>query len=724
MIRLTAILILSSLTVHAQFFYRLDTAVNVEEEGQVKLKSPWIGGLNSAEYNTMDLDDDGNIDLVLFDRMAQKVITFLNVDSKYIHAPHYETYFPPEVLNWVLLRDYNGDGKKDLFTGDLFGIRVFTNISSGNTPQWKHFRFYVSPTASSNALLSQGLSGLVNVQLQYDDLPSISDVDGDGDLDIFCLKYGSAGTIEFHKNLSVETYGTKDSLRFKLQTQAWGNVRECGCGEMSFNGGPCKTPGTGKEDHAGGKSFLSLDFNGDGVNDLLFSEAGCSTLYALENEGTLEDPVINDFFPFPQTNPAAYPLYPTGYFEDIDFDGVNDLIVTPNIFTKDIFQIDFTNTNWFYKNTGTNQAPNFEFRKTNFLQEEMFDIGDNAVPAFADADADGDYDLFVSSNRLPASIRVYENIGTSTHPEFKFKVDDFVGLSAANFRNLKIQFGDINSDGKTDLIFTATTFQSGLTGLYYIANKNFTTYDFSNQPVVQVPFTLTSSENVFVTDVDGDGKSDVLKGKGNGALEYWRNTGSLNFEVADDEFLGMGANVVRANQTIMVGDLDVDGKPELVLCDQSGRLRIITDYLTTTNGVTPVTDVVYDSQLNDYYSPNLGGRVWPVVVNLFGESRPAIVAGTTLGGLRMLRSDAVSGHEELRIHVFPNPQSAQSGVRILVSQPATVSLYSVKGQKLSLNLSLIPNQETYMPLYNLAAGLYILRFGVGNKSYTRKLVVY
>jgi hypothetical protein len=48
----------------------------------------------------------------------------------------------------------------------------------------------------------------------------------------------------------------------------------------------------------------------------------------------------------------------------------------------------------------------------------------------------------------------------------------------------------------------------------------------------------------------------------------------------------------------------------------------------------------------------------------------------------------------------------------------------VKGQKLPLDVALIPNQETFVPLFNLAAGLYILRFEIKNKSYTRKLVVY
>ena len=44
---------------------------------------PWAGGLNAAHHNTMDLNDDGKDDLVIFDRTADKVITFLNDNNQY-----------------------------------------------------------------------------------------------------------------------------------------------------------------------------------------------------------------------------------------------------------------------------------------------------------------------------------------------------------------------------------------------------------------------------------------------------------------------------------------------------------------------------------------------------------------------------------------------------------------------------------------------------------------
>ena len=66
------------------------------------------------------------------------------------------------------------------------------------------------------------------------------------------------------------------------------------------------------------------------------------------------------------------------------------------------------------------------------------------------------------------------------------KEDDFLGFSQSNFYNLKIQFADINRDTKIDLVFTGTSFQTGLTQLYYIPNQGSSQVDFSN-PTVQCP---------------------------------------------------------------------------------------------------------------------------------------------------------------------------------------------------------------------------------------------
>ncbi|MCB0779375.1 MAG: hypothetical protein KDC03_07565, partial [Flavobacteriales bacterium] len=50
------------------------------------------------------------------------------------------------------------------------------------------------------------------------DVPGIVDVDGDGDLDVLTFSiFGSY--MEYHKNLSMELYGTCDSLTFEVRNR-------------------------------------------------------------------------------------------------------------------------------------------------------------------------------------------------------------------------------------------------------------------------------------------------------------------------------------------------------------------------------------------------------------------------------------------------------------------------------------------------------------------------
>jgi hypothetical protein len=115
----------------------------------------------------------------------------------------------------------------------------------------------------------------------------------------------------------------------------------------------------------------------------------------LRNEGTNDSPIINTSTNFPASQPAIFIIYPSPYYEDVDFDGVKDLIVSPNIFSREFLQTDLRQSTWFYKNTGTTSQPIFSSLNKDFLQENMIDVGENAATVFFDKDGDGDLDLFI-----------------------------------------------------------------------------------------------------------------------------------------------------------------------------------------------------------------------------------------------------------------------------------------------------------------------------------------
>jgi len=55
--------------------------------------------------------------------------------------------------------------------------------------------------------------------------PAMADIDNDGDLDLLTF-FGLGSYVEYHKNLSVEKYGTCDSLDFILTDKCWGILKK------------------------------------------------------------------------------------------------------------------------------------------------------------------------------------------------------------------------------------------------------------------------------------------------------------------------------------------------------------------------------------------------------------------------------------------------------------------------------------------------------------------
>lgn len=724
------VLLILPVTLSAQFTYVYNQGPSVADIDGAQLTMPWAGGLNATQYNTMDLNHDGIDDLVLYDRMADKVITMLSMDNLHHYAPEYEIFFPEDISNWVLLRDFNCDGKKDLFTGDVLGVKVYENVTEpGGNPAWKQFFFYSGFAGfKSPVLLSKGFTSKVNLQLQFDDLPAIVDADGDGDLDIFNFRFVGNGTVEFHKNFSVERYGTCDSLDFERVTQKWGNFTECSCGVVALNGDECPTAGRTK--HAGGKSLLAFDADGDQDIDLVMSEAECTQMFLLRNDGTLLDPVINNVASFPPGRPVNLVIYPVAYHEDLDNDGQKDLLFSLNIFNKTFHNTNLSQSNLFYKNSGTTTNPTFTYLQSDFLQDRMIDVGDNAVPAFADYDGDGDYDMFVSrggSQNFRSTVMLFENTGTEEAPAFRLINEDFFSFSLSEFFNVKIQFVDVNSDNTLDLAFTATNFFTGATNLFVVLNKSQSGFDFSGQSYIPVTFAMTYNENVHLTDVNTDGKVDILAGRGNGAMEYWINTGGpsqFQFTLENSAFLGLTSSVTRQHPSAATGDLDGDGNDDLVLGDQSGKIQIISDYKNASDASGAATEVVFNPLLGYYAQQNLGGRIWPTIVNLFKSTKPAVVTGNVLGGLGILKNDdGESLPDSPLIQIYPNPVFADRTLKLRIDRPAFVQLISTLGQQLTDPLKLQPQKTYEYALPTLSAGVYILRFTVRGKSYTRQIVI-
>jgi len=728
----------ASLCASAQFHYTFDQSVPVEVNGK-QLAMSWAGGLNSAQINTLDLNADNKQDIVIFDKGASKIWTFLQDQSTYRYAPEYESLFPAEVYSFLLLRDYNCDGKKDLFTfnSSINGISVYKNTTlNGEKISWQKLNFYTG-SVYTEILLTKGFSGLINILPGIDDIPNIADMDGDGDLDIVNMRFVNPSTAEYHKNFAQERFGRCDTLVFERQTQRWGDWEECSCGVIAF-GKTCaeltggRQESTARTEHTGGKALLAIDMDNDGKKDILFAEEQCNRIYYMHNNGaSSEAAVMSEENVFPTATPISFNLFPAPFLEDIDFDGLPDFLASPNLNSRTLFSTNFSQSLWYYKNTGTAQVPNFTFVKNNFLQDQMIDVGDNSVPAFVDADGDGDKDMFIgtfTSTNYTGRIILYENIGTATDPSFRFVTDDFGLLSLVQFYNIKPQFADVNADGTQDLVFTATRFDTGVTSLFYLPNSSKEMITVSGANYQPMNFNLSSTENILLHDVNSDGALDLLIGKTTGALQYYENAGpagSFNFTLKNSSFLNLATSTSRQNLSIAIGDLDADGNEDLVTGNQQGILTVYNNFRSTNPVPEGVNDLVLDSFTETYGAKNLGGRVWPTVVNLFNTDKPSIVAGNTTGGLYVLKSD---NSQELpldpEVSISPNPVSAGEILTIKADRNISLQIFSILGQKISEPLFIPANQAYTLPINHLATGIYIARILSDKKNYGQKFVVH
>ncbi|WHZ09517.1 MAG: hypothetical protein OJF59_003273 [Cytophagales bacterium] len=714
LLRLCTVIVglLLALTLPAQSYFHLDQSIPVEQNGK-SITMGWAGGLNSAQVNSIDLNGDGIPDLAVFDRTANKVFTYLAAGAQYTYAPDYESFFPPGISDWMLLRDVNCDGKKDLLTSNTGGISLYINTTQIGQPlSWRLFN-------TGRPLLTTGLSGTINIQMNATDIPAIDDVDGDGDLDVIVSSFNLEGSFEFHRNMSFENTGRCDSMQLKLITSTWGNMYECDCGLFAFNNKNC--PGVPRIQHDVGKSLLTLDLTNDGLHDFLFSEQTCNSLYFFPNQGTPISASFNNFSIFPPDDPSAI-LFPAAYYEDVDFDGVKDLTISTNVSARVATAFDLSQSVLFYKNTGTNSLPQFAFRKSNFLQDQMIDVGSYSSPAFADYDGDGDLDLFISywaTADTLASIYQYENTGSFIHPSFKLVTNDFLNFSSLGLYNVKIQFADINSDGKNDLVFTATDKKTFSTHLYYFPNQG--SFSFSGNPIqVDLIFTLSQYENIYLYDIDGDGQIDLLYGKADGSLQYYRNLSSLNFVLNNSAYLGLSSGITRYCVSPTIADLQNDGKPDLILGNK-GTVVIFPNFRSNNNASD--TLLVNNQLKGKYQVKKLSSYLSVTTADLYATKNPLVVAGNITGGLYVLKSDSLSASPfENLISLYPNPVALMQNINFRGTQNFTVQFFNVLGQKISETIPIEGNQIVSVA-QSLSSGLYFVRCQWAGGALTLRLVV-
>src|SRR5690554_2774684 len=366
----------------AQKAYEFDEIPVLIEERNLSM--PFAGGINAAQIQQIDLNGDGEEELVIWDRNAGNLLVFENIDGNYVHQPEFQYYFPEDINGFLKLKDFDGDGRKDIFTSSPFGIKVYKNTTTSGLPQWEVAKEFLR------------LDNNANLQTNSLDIPAILDIDGDGDLDIVTFNFASGDFLEYYQNTSVERKGFPDLDGFAPAVTRWGGFQFCSCNNFSFgqtcDGRPTPPMQPASENfrikHAGGHSLLLEDFNGDGVLDILMGQDECNTLYYLVNEGSNESP---DFKAFSRELPQIGSLPEFPIFHAANLLSGDGLVVTTNSSnTASQHDADYSQSLYRYQEGA--------LITRSFLQEDMVDLGENSRPFFKGNATSGD--LIVTANSL------------------------------------------------------------------------------------------------------------------------------------------------------------------------------------------------------------------------------------------------------------------------------------------------------------------------------------
>ena len=677
----------------AQKVVELDQRKTIQVNGQV-LPNGFSMGINSAQIQTMDLTGDGKEEWVVWDINSRQLQVFEKTGEQFRIRPELSYFFPSEISGFLLLVDFDRDGKKDLFTSTPLGIRAYRNTTSGAQISW---------TLAQNFLRLEGAN---NIPANNLDTPLMQDLDGDGDLDLLLFNFAVGDYLEYYRNTSVERKGIPDIDGFAFPVRHWGNFEFCGCGQISFgltcDGRTLATPAApldlARIQHAGGHSLLYRDFTGDGIPDLLLGREECNTLYFLPNSGSAVSPRFTSFsnqVPGFGSLPV-FPRFHVGQFLD------ESLVVSLNTNeTAAPFGIDFSQSIVKLEKVTGIPRP--------ILQNQVLDLGENTRPFFSGTAFSGELLLTANAKKGDKIVgRAFRFRYSGS--QFELLDSDYLGLSSLEL--LDISLFEFSSSSKEVVVFATGTRRSS-TGIpiQLLLRKEGASF---------VEFSLSGLSLQFGDQLlcyRFQGKDELLVASSTGALtRYEVDLAAKKAVRKAANFLGFQDNPANRNLSIAISQGE---RPNLYSVDQTGRIFRTTDFLNV-----PVREEVLVHIQNQDVPLRLGRSTWLAAVKSTLGEEEDLILGTRGGGLIYLSAVTSGGDAgaEFLVSSFPNPTSG--AFQIVSSLPATARLVSSLGQVILQEVVIPARQAVRIEAGTLAPGLYFLQLETTDqRMQVRKILV-
>lgn len=565
-----------SINAYCQLIFTEATDIEVVTDNST-YPDAFTGGYNSAQFCEIDLNLDGTMDLIIYDRFRGLVRPYINEgisDSiSYTYSPDYAYKFP-EMEDFLITRDYNNDGLMDLIVGTI-NMTIYENTSTSSSGLQ-----FVNQGVIRTQINSNLISDLNPNRTNF---PAIFDIDRDNDLDFLVNRGGR--TIEYHRNLSIDN-NNNYTPSLEKRSDCWGLFFE------SYNSDSTRTDSiyldsclfskTGGErignldkslKHGGGLTISAIDYDNNSSTDILITDDGSYQMKMMLNADSVSFPfktnsqIFKILDSFPKYDVPVHILFSNAFFIDLNNDGKKDLIAAtnqPNIGVTPYA----TEEIWYYENVSSNNKHKFKLKTKELFKEKTLDFGRTSKPAFFDFNKDGLKDLIVGnggyldpndSNTFIPRLALLENVGSKNLTKFSYLDDNYLdianldfGYSHSDFANASPCFGDIDGDGDEDMLLTVN---EGKIFLFEDTSSNNSNAAFKFHPVQFQSIANSIFEypmSSLLYDVNNDGILElIISGstsyKGN-QIHYFPNFGTKTnpiFNIPLDSLYWLNGDTMR-----------------------------------------------------------------------------------------------------------------------------------------------------------------------------------